>query len=198
MKNFRVIYFEEDMDLLKLKYILTNLPLINTEKLLIFLRRKSKTYLNNTDLSKFYNKIIDYLDEHDVFYLSNHGDSCEKSILVGEWKDVKIEKSFSPNGFEAIASTHKKWLNIIELLENQEDTDLSKKMNTLVVRNKINAITSWPRIYHSEKRNYCRVDKVFAGEELNKMSYFYFLFGIVIFIMFCIKSYYYKNEKINT
>ena len=186
------------MNYFKLKNILSDIPLINMEKLIIFMKRKSKTYLNNIDLSEFYNKIIDYLEEYDVFYLSNYSDSCEKSIVFDEWKDFKIERSFSPNGFEAIASTHKKWLDIMKLLENQEESDLSKKMNTLVARNKINAITSWPRIYHTGKRNYCRDDKVSAGEELNRMSYFYFLFGIGIFIMFCIKSYYYKNEKINT
>lgn len=192
MKNYTIIYFSKDLDMNDLKLYLSRLLLTDENKLIIFLKRNSKSILDNDNISKIYKKIIDYLVEYDIFYLSNYQDSCEKSVVIDDWKGLKIEETFSPNGFEAIASTHKKWLKIYKLLESQKDNNISKKLNTLIFKNKIKALTTWPRIYQSDKnKNYCRNEKNIEVEEINNLSRFYFFISLILFIIFCIKNYFY-------
>ena len=94
-------------------------------------------------------------DDVDLFYLSNFMDNCMNRVELKEQpnptdavettiKNYSMTTTTAPNGMAGIATTKANWLTILNLATTQRENNLSAKISTLVMNEKLNAATSQP------------------------------------------------------
>tara|TARA_R110001592_G_scaffold52493_4_gene160567 strand:+ start:1112 stop:1693 length:582 start_codon:yes stop_codon:yes gene_type:complete len=188
MKNHKTIYFSNPNQKNFISNKVTSF-ISDEEDLVIFLSEDCTSLLNSDQLNKFYNKIKIYLQEYDIFYLTTYLDDCEKMENLTKIDGINIKRTFSPSGFDALVTSKKKWLKIEYLLQSQEEKNIEDKMNTLISRRKIKALTSWPRIFEKNFNvNYCRNENSIPNLMKNEknMSLYYFSISSIMCIVFLI------------
>ena len=188
MKKYETMRFSDPNEK---KFISNRINKLNLkdEELIIFLSEKCTTLLNTDQLNKFYENVSLLLKDYDIFYLTTYLDDCEKLENIKEIDDITIKRTFSPSGFDALVTTKSKWLDIEYLLENQEEKNIEDKMNTLISREKIKALTSWPRIFERKNNiNYCRNELSLPNLMKNEknISFYYFSVSSIMCIVFLI------------
>ena len=200
MYNYRINYIKSNCTFNNLRKDIKSLLNINEEEIVIFI---NKGLIHNFDINKLrnnYKYIEKVLEQTDLFYLINFMDDCEKIDIIHKTKDINFYHLKSPNGFYGVAAKKEKWKEILELMTRQEEENISDKLNTLVVKNKLKASSSWPQIYdldilklnpesrnqYSKCRNDLNVDSKI--ERIHSLSYNYFLIGCIMFTIFIIYS----------
>tara|TARA_R110002074_G_scaffold224130_3_gene395370 strand:- start:1182 stop:1766 length:585 start_codon:yes stop_codon:yes gene_type:complete len=188
MKNYRSVYFSDPN---QKNFISNQINKLNLkeEGLVVFLSEECVTLLNSDQLNKFYRNVSLLLEDYDIFYLTTYLDDCEKLENVTKIDGIQIKRTFSPSGFDALVTTKKKWLEIEYLLQHQEEKNIEDKMNTLISRRKIKALTSLPRIFEKNSNvNYCRNELSLPNLMKNEknMSFYYFSISSVMCIVFLI------------
>tara|TARA_R110001599_G_scaffold250784_6_gene450609 strand:+ start:645 stop:1328 length:684 start_codon:yes stop_codon:yes gene_type:complete len=185
MEKYKIIYFDETINLEDIKEQLKNYSL---EETVIFVKEGTETII--TDLDSVMNKINILLDNYDIFYLSNVMDSCSGKLnVIEEINGLKFYVSSSPNGFYATASKKKNWVKILRFLGHNNFKNISDGLNNLVVSGDISALTSWPRIYNP-KNNYgfypCRDESITEKKSSPEyeMSVYYFIVSCLILTIF--------------
>ena len=142
------------------------------------------------DIDSVMKKIDHLLEKNDIFYMANIMDSCSKKIdIVDSFHGLKIYSSKSPNGFYCTASKKISWLKILNLLKDTHFTSISNGLNSLVVSDKIKALTSWPRIYNTGTVHDfypCRDESLQEAKENPEyeMSVYYFVISCCILAIF--------------
>lgn len=200
MYNYRINYITANYTFHNLRKDIKSLSSINSEEIVIFIK---KDLIHNFDINKFlsnYKDIEKVLEQSDLFYLINFMDDCEKIDIIHKTKDVNFYHLKSPNGFYGVVAKKVRWKQILELMTRQEEENISDKLNTLVVKNKLKASSSWPQIYdldilklnpefrnqYSKCRNDLNVDSKI--ERIHSLSYNYFIAGCIMFTIFIIYS----------
>lgn len=163
----------------------------------------------------------DNQDKVDLFYLSNFMDNCINRVELktqpdaadaeqGTIKNFSMTTTTAPNGMAGIAATKANWLTILNLAGTQKENNLSAKISTLVMNEKLKAATSQPLFVYPDlmkqtdaldvlKTQYCRIEKNFGRSVPNteNLSLFWFIAGASI-VVFCawILSYYTPKNKV--
>lgn len=203
LKNKKLIILEEkDITLQEMKLYHKQFLAEGAElqDLLYFIDDRASSAVDSIKL----NEIGDYIKkiltkEVDIFYLANFMDNCRiirniTSEIPENLNNIKFYHSKSPNGFYATVTTFEKWEKIFKLLENQEEQKITSKLSTLVIKEKIKAGTTWPRIFvpdinklKNDMDNFytypCRIEQNFVNseqEEIEELSFFWFVLGCVI------------------
>lgn len=188
----------------ELKSIRKNLDTGNEKDLLFILDEKSSTTLSTEQMETLIPFISEILDKSDIFYLANFMDNCQfrenlNLDVPTELKNIEFYKSLAPNGLYATVTTFEKWDKIFKLMEDEKEIHTTSKLSSLVKDGKIQASTSWPRLFvpninklSNNIDNYytypCRFEKNFNRQEKEskEMSLFWFIIGFVatMFISF--------------
>jgi len=186
METRKIIYFEEKMDIDNLK---NKLKTSQENETVFFIKESCSTVVSEENLSQLYRKIDDYLENYNLFYLSNVMDSCSKKReVIDSFNGFQIYKATSPNGFYAVAARKEIWERIIDLTGDKKDS-ISNQMNRLVVTGNLNALTSWPRIFNTNQ-GYdfypCRDESLISVGETPeyKLSLYYFWIACFILTIF--------------
>ncbi len=154
-------------------------------------------------------------DDVDIFYLTNFMDNCLNRVELdvqpagASISNVSVTFSTAPNGIGCVATSKTKWQNIIALAKGQDEKNLSAKITSLVIDEKIIAATSQPLFVFPDltkqtdaldalKTQYCRIEKNFgrAVPNTENLSFFWFILGVsvIVFVAWVLSYYMPKNR----
>ena len=136
---------------IKIEDILKELESIsNEDELVILLDKNYNTLIDKNNIIE----IIDYiknnfLDNNDLFLLSNHHDNIEKIKVIDSNFNLNFYETASPIGFNCGVTTVSKWKEIFSKIEK-----------TIYLKDifspRIKAISSYPRIFYPKLENKIR------------------------------------------
>jgi hypothetical protein len=207
LKNKKLVILDnkditlEDMILYHKQFLSDGAEMLD---LLYFIDDRASSAVDSVKLNEIGEYVKKILSEEDIdiFYLANFMDNCRtiKSIsseIPENLNNIKFYYSKAPNGFYATVTTFEKWGNIFNLLEKQEEQKITSKLSTLVIKQKLKAGTTWPRIFvpdinklKNDMDNFytypCRIEQNLVNsekEEIEELSFFWFILGcsLVVF-----------------
>ena len=194
MYNYRILDINHNYDFQRFSEDVENMLDINEEEIVIFLNKNKIQNLDYQKIKKNYSVLEELLKNTDIIYLVNFMDNCDNIQPIRKENGYTFYYSKSPNGFYGIVSTRRKWKKVLSFMKNQEEKDISSKLNTLVSKGIISAVSSMPRIFDldimkldTDLRKFvspCRNDLALNSkfEEIHSLSYNYFLICLAIFI----------------
>jgi len=189
---------------------------MDKDQLLYFIDDRSTTVIDSEKLEEIEEYLKGLLDDIDIFYLSNFMDNCKtmkpiSSYIPDNLKNIRFYKSLAPNGFYATVTTFEKWEKIFDMMENRKEIKVSSQLSSLVLEGKLNAGTTWPRIFvpdinklSNDMDNFytypCRIEKNFINsdnKEVEELSMFWFVLGVsIILVTFMVMTKIFSTRKL--
>lgn len=194
MYNYRILDINHNYNFERFSEDIETMLDINQQEIIIFLNKNKIQKLDYEKIKENYNTFVELLKNTDIIYLVNFMDNCDNIQPIRKENGYTFYYSKSPNGFYGVVSTRRKWKKVLSFMKNQEEKDISSKLNILVSKGVISAVSSMPRIFDldimkldtdlrkfvSPCRNDLGLDSKF--EEMHSLSYNYFLISFAIFI----------------